>query len=47
VVVKDGHRQEDLLHRICELLARRFQIEHATIQIEPIDFDEPGGVCFS
>jgi cobalt-zinc-cadmium efflux system protein len=47
VVVKDGQRQADLLHRICELLARRFQIEHATIQIEPTDFDEPGGVCFS
>jgi cobalt-zinc-cadmium efflux system protein len=47
VVVKDGQRQSDLLHRVCDLLARRFHIEHATIQIEPLDFDEPGGVCFT
>ncbi len=46
VVAKDGQRQDDLLHHICELLARRFRIEHATIQIEPTDFEEPGGVCF-
>jgi cobalt-zinc-cadmium efflux system protein len=46
VVAKDGQRQADLLHHICELLARRFRIEHATIQIEPTDFEEPGGVCF-
>jgi cobalt-zinc-cadmium efflux system protein len=46
VVAKDGRRQADLLHQICELLARRFRIEHATIQIEPTDFEEPGGVCF-
>ena len=46
VVAKDGQRQADLLHTLCELLARRFRIEHATIQIEPTDFEEPGGVCF-
>ncbi len=47
VVAEDGHSQERLLQQTCDLLDRRFGIHHATIQIEPKDFDEPGGVCFT
>jgi cobalt-zinc-cadmium efflux system protein len=46
VVAKDGHSQGDLLQEVCDLLYRRFQIAHATIQIEPAEFQEPGGGCF-
>ena len=34
-----------LLARLQDLLRRRFAIHHATIQIEPEGFEEPGEVC--
>jgi cobalt-zinc-cadmium efflux system protein len=44
VSVDDAHRGK-LLQEICDLLHRRFDITHPTIQIEPPDFEEPGTVC--
>jgi cobalt-zinc-cadmium efflux system protein len=40
VVAKDGSADGSLLRAASDLLAQRFQIEHATIQIEPPSFDE-------
>jgi cobalt-zinc-cadmium efflux system protein len=45
VVSVDAAHPGKLLQEICDLLHRRFDIAHATIQIEPPDFDEPGQVC--
>ncbi len=44
VVAKDGFGDEDLLRVVTEHLERRFGIDHSTIQIEPVDFEE-NGVC--
>jgi len=44
VVAKDGYSDGALLRSVIEHLDRRFGIAHATIQIEPVDFEE-GGVC--
>ena len=46
VVIKEGQSPSELLRTVSDLVADRFQIEHATIQIEPMDFDEPEGECF-
>jgi cobalt-zinc-cadmium efflux system protein len=45
VVSGDGERHGRLLQVICDRLHERFGIDHATIQIEPTDFDEPGAIC--
>jgi cobalt-zinc-cadmium efflux system protein len=45
VVAKDGHDHGDLLQKICDLLYQRFQIAHATVQVESTEFQEPGWVC--
>lgn len=45
VVAKDGHSHSDLLQEVCDLLYERFQIVHATVQVEPSGFQEPGWVC--
>jgi cobalt-zinc-cadmium efflux system protein len=45
VVAKDGHDHGDLLQAICDLLYQRFQIAHATVQVESTGFQEPGWVC--
>ncbi len=47
VVAQNPAAHGKLLQEISDLLHRRFEISHATIQIEPEDFDEPGGVCFT
>ncbi len=47
VVARNSVGDDKLLQEISDLLHRRFEISHATIQIEPEDFDEPGGVCFT
>jgi cobalt-zinc-cadmium efflux system protein len=44
VVTKDGVSDGSLLRAASDLLTRRFQIEHATIQIEPPDFEEPDSI---
>jgi cobalt-zinc-cadmium efflux system protein len=44
VSVDDAHPGK-LLQEICDLLHRRFEIAHPTIQIESHDFEEPGTVC--
>jgi cobalt-zinc-cadmium efflux system protein len=44
VVAKDGFEGGSLLHSVSDLLARRFQIQHATIQIEPPDFEDPESI---
>lgn len=46
VVIVNGESHSKLLRRVSDLVSDRFRIEHATIQIEPTDFEEPGGVCF-
>jgi cobalt-zinc-cadmium efflux system protein len=45
VVAGSGSAHADLLHEVCDLLHQRFSIGHATIQIEPPDFEDPGEVC--
>ena len=47
VVARKSVGDDKLLQEISDLLHLRFEISHATIQIEPEDFDEPGGVCFT
>jgi cobalt-zinc-cadmium efflux system protein len=47
VVAEDRRDPGKLLQEVSDLLHRRFEINHATIQIERADFDEPGGVCFT
>ncbi len=47
VVAQNPTGHDKLLQEISDLLHRRFEISHATIQIESEDFDEPGGVCFT
>ena len=44
VVAKDGFADGALLRAVSEHLERQFGINHATIQIEPLDFEEDG-VC--
>ncbi len=44
VVAKDGFADGALLRAVTVHLERRFGIDHATIQIEPVDFEEDG-VC--
>jgi len=47
-VVSDAeHDHVKLLQEVSDLLHQRFDISHATIQIETPAFDEPGGVCFT
>ena len=49
-VASQGSEQGELLRRIQELLSQRFQIAHATIQIEPYDANGDGrceGSCES
>lgn len=46
VVIQEGQSPSELLRTVSDLVADRFQIEHATIQIEPMGFDEPEGECF-
>ena len=45
VVAREGIGSSKLLRDVSDLLAKRFQIEHTTIQIEPADFEESEGVC--
>jgi cobalt-zinc-cadmium efflux system protein len=45
VVAKDGFADATVLRSVTELLDRRFGIGHATIQIEPVDFDPSCAVC--
>jgi cobalt-zinc-cadmium efflux system protein len=47
VVAEEGRDHGKLLQEVSDLLHERFDIGHSTIQIEPADFDEPGGVCFT
>ncbi len=47
VVAQNPTGHGKLLQEISDLLHSRFEISHATIQIESEDFDEPGGVCFT
>jgi cobalt-zinc-cadmium efflux system protein len=47
VVSEAEHDHVNLLQEVADLLHQRFEISHATIQIETPDFDEPGGVCFT
>jgi cobalt-zinc-cadmium efflux system protein len=47
VVSEEEHDHVKLLQKVTDLLHQRFDISHATIQIETPDFDEPGGVCFT
>ena len=47
VVAQNPASHGKLLQEISDLLHHRFEISHATIQIEAEDFDEPGGVCFT
>jgi cobalt-zinc-cadmium efflux system protein len=46
VVAAQARDAAKLLQEVCDLLHQRFDIDHATIQIEREDFREPGGVCF-
>ncbi|BBL79066.1 MAG: cation diffusion facilitator family transporter [Actinomycetota bacterium] len=41
LVVEDMNRSSDILTGAQKLLHDRFDIEHSTIQIEPVDFEEP------
>lgn len=45
VVAAEGTEHGKLLQEISDLLHQRFEIGHATIQVEPPDFEEPGEVC--
>jgi cobalt-zinc-cadmium efflux system protein len=45
IVAKAGVLQSGLLREASQLLSRRFRIEHATLQIEPPDFEEAGTIC--
>jgi cobalt-zinc-cadmium efflux system protein len=45
VVSEAEHDHVNLLQEVSDLLHQRFDISHATIQIETPGFDEPGGVC--
>jgi len=45
VVAADEQPHGPLLQLVCDHLNDRFGIDHATIQIEGSDFDEPGAVC--
>jgi len=47
LVLADGREREGLLAAACELLATRFGIGHATVQIEPPGFAgaSPGAAC--
>ncbi len=47
VACETEHDHIKLLQEVTDLLHQRFEISHATIQIETPDFDEPGGVCFT
>lgn len=44
VCAHDHVATRELLGRLQELLRTRFGIDHVTIQIEPLDFEEPEGV---
>lgn len=41
VVVEDGHPSATLLGQLRSTVHKRFGIDHVTIQIEPVGFDEP------
>ena len=45
VCIDDGRAPELLLRDLHELLSRDFQIEHSTLQLEPVGFDHVGTVC--
>jgi cobalt-zinc-cadmium efflux system protein len=48
VVSEDTNDHAKLLQEVSDLLYQRFDIRHATIQIETPDFDRPGGgICFT
>jgi len=48
VVSEEPNDHAKLLQEVSDLLYQRFDISHATIQIETPDFDRPGGgICFS
>ncbi len=40
VVIDDGHSHSELLTALRAMLDERFGIDHLTIQIEPVDFEE-------
>jgi cobalt-zinc-cadmium efflux system protein len=40
-----GERHDELLRRLHEVLQREFQIEHTTLQLEPVGFDHIGPIC--
>jgi cobalt-zinc-cadmium efflux system protein len=40
VVIEDGHSHSELLTALRAMLDERFGIDHVTIQIEPVDFEE-------
>jgi len=40
VVIKEGHSHSELLTALRAMLDERFGIDHVTIQIEPVDFEE-------
>ena len=45
VVAAEGVHHPALLQQVCDLLQRRYGIDHATIQVEDGAFSEPGAVC--
>jgi cobalt-zinc-cadmium efflux system protein len=45
VVAADDQAHGPLLQLICDHLHDRLGIDHATIQVEASDFEEPGSVC--
>jgi cobalt-zinc-cadmium efflux system protein len=47
VVCADDRDPGKLLREVSDLLRDRFGIEHATVQIEPADFDDRCAVCFT
>jgi cobalt-zinc-cadmium efflux system protein len=48
VVSENADDHAKILQEVSDLLYQRFDIHHATIQIETRDFDRPGGgICFT
>lgn len=43
VVVKQGEEYQSVLNSVLTLLSEKYQVEHATIQCEPRDFEETRG----
>jgi cobalt-zinc-cadmium efflux system protein len=44
-VLANGRPTADVLHDLCQLLRRRFHIEHVTLQVEASDHADDGACC--